>query len=779
MDFGVDNQVLRSFQQEVRNYLPVIQETAREGQAGDPRRETVRELARTIGSAASVLGLAELHDAAGQLERGLDTPDPSGDDSFLSALACLEQFSLEEIEEDEPLEFDPAEFDLWPEDEDEAADEPPPAPVDEKDEILSEEMLEVYQLESEEHLGFVAQHLAELEQDPSRRDLVQEVRRSIHTLKGAAAMVGLRTAGALAKRAQDFLDQVCEGAIELTPEVLKLTTNVATTLDKLARIGVPDEALRQRAAELKNEMGALLESGAEDIARLAEAVAPVPAPPPPEERADELASQELLETFQEEAEEQLETAVRALRALEADAEQREELQELRRAVHTLKGAAGMVGLNTAASLAHRAEDLLDQLFESGHGPGPEALQLLFATTDMLQDLAKAGVPGEDMLSQARELREAFGTLPAGGAAQKARPGLAGETDSLSAAETAEAAEADHIVSDEMLEVYQAESEEHLGLIARHLRGLESEPNNQELVQEVRRSVHTLKGAAGVVGLYTAGKLAHRAEDYLDEVFGGKRSITPDALRLLFETADNLDDLARAGLPDKTLRARALNLQQRFGELLARDPDMVAAPAEAPLPEQPVFEEALTEAPESLAEPEGVVEAEAIPQPEDRVEVPESETQAEETAEVHADPEVETETELQVEETPEPLATASEADGPPVALEAKTEPNPIEEADSVESRPARPPKQQPERKPPARVTQSVPQARPAAASAEHSASGQFVRVPIERVDELVRMVAELVVHRSTLEQQYSRYSRELGEHDLTTGRLRRLAVQAGR
>ncbi|MCB1018999.1 MAG: response regulator [Acidobacteria bacterium] len=88
----------------------------------------------------------------------------------------------------------------------------------------------------------------------------------------------------------------------------------------------------------------------------------------------------------------------------------------------------------------------------------------------------------------------------------------------------------------------------------------------------------------------------------------------------------------------------------------------------------------------------------------------------------------------------------------------------------------PPKPQPERKPPVRVTQSTPPARPAAASVEHSASGQFVRVPIERVDELVRMVAELVVHRSTLEQQYSRYSRELGEHDLTTGRLRRLAVR---
>ena len=706
MEFGVDNEVLRSFQQEVRNYLPAIQETARSGGGADESQiGAVREMARTIGSAASMLGLADLHEAAGELERGLDGGDHSDDDAFLAALACLEQFGSGEFEPGEDaFDLSPSDLDLWPE-QDEA---PAPASVEEIDEILSDEMLEVYQAESEEHLALVFERLAELEQDLSRRDLVQEVRRSVHTLKGAAAMVGLRTAGALAKRAQDFLDQVCEGAIELTADVLKLLTDLAATLDGLARAGVPDDSLRARAGALRHEMGLLLERGAEDISRLAEAVSPMP-PPAAEAREDEVVSGELFEIFQVEAEEQLEVVGQCLRTLEQEPWRRDVVQELRRAVHTLKGAAGMVGLTTASSLAHSAEDLLDQLYQGGVKPTAESLQLLFATADALQDLSRGGPPNEYLRNRANELKAAFGMLPAAEAELPQPIVEAAEPAEPVAAPQAEAR--DEIVSAEMLEVYQAESEENLSLIVRSLRRLESDPGSIELIQEVRRSVHTLKGAAGMVGLRTAGALAHRAEDYLDQVFERRRTFTPESFALLFETADALDDLARVGLPDEALCARAIALGDRFGAFLE-------APAEA---------------------------------------VPPAPSAVRQAAEVQA----------------------------PVEPKAAPAPGPV--AQPQPERAAKTPRQSrraPAPKPPARVKESVPVLQPAAAAteiapaaaADAAGAGQFVRVPVERVDELVRLVSELVVHRSTLEQQYSRYSRELGEHDLTTGRLRRLAVR---
>ena len=97
---------------------------------------------------------------------------------------------------------------------------------------------------------------------------------------------------------------------------------------------------------------------------------------------------ELAEVFGEEAQ----GASRDDRAPDAAAvvraaTDRESVQELRRAVHTLKGAAGVVGYKGASKLAHRMEDLLDRLYEGDGGAdvsrdaGPGVLVRLAARLD--------------------------------------------------------------------------------------------------------------------------------------------------------------------------------------------------------------------------------------------------------------------------------------------------------------------------------------------------------------------------------------------------------------
>src|SRR5256885_10547773 len=55
------------------------------------------------------------------------------------------------------------------------------------------------------------------------------------------------------------------------------------------------------------------------------------------------------------------------------------------------------------------------------------------------------------------------------------------------------------VPPELAEVFGEEAKEHLETIARQTSRLVAMPNDPESVQELRRAVHTLKGAAGVVG----------------------------------------------------------------------------------------------------------------------------------------------------------------------------------------------------------------------------------------------------------------------------------------
>ncbi len=101
---------------------------------------------------------------------------------------------------------------------------------------------------------------------------------------------------------------------------------------------------------------------------------------------------ELLEGFYEEAEEHLEDLRRSLRTLESQVKEavslspamREEIRRVRRSVHTLKGAAAVIGLSDFATYAHSLEDLLDWLYEEAGEITPAVVALLTESSDLLE-----------------------------------------------------------------------------------------------------------------------------------------------------------------------------------------------------------------------------------------------------------------------------------------------------------------------------------------------------------------------------------------------------------
>ncbi|MEM9825491.1 MAG: Hpt domain-containing protein, partial [Planctomycetota bacterium] len=95
---------------------------------------------------------------------------------------------------------------------------------------------------------------------------------------------------------------------------------------------------------------------------------------------------ELQEIFGEEAEEHLRTIYDGLDRLRVDGDDREALGNVRRASHTLKGAAGAVGVRAVTRLAHRMEDLLDILFDEQKTVTSEITILLLSTADRMQEL---------------------------------------------------------------------------------------------------------------------------------------------------------------------------------------------------------------------------------------------------------------------------------------------------------------------------------------------------------------------------------------------------------
>jgi two-component system chemotaxis sensor kinase CheA len=95
------------------------------------------------------------------------------------------------------------------------------------------------------------------------------------------------------------------------------------------------------------------------------------------------ADAELLQVFRDEVEERLDRFVDELLAIERGELRPEAVDALFREVHTIKGGAGMLGLDEVRELAHAAEDILASVREEGSFP-PELVAPLLRVADALR-----------------------------------------------------------------------------------------------------------------------------------------------------------------------------------------------------------------------------------------------------------------------------------------------------------------------------------------------------------------------------------------------------------
>jgi chemosensory pili system protein ChpA (sensor histidine kinase/response regulator) len=133
------------------------------------------------------------------------------------------------------------------------------------------------------------------------------------------------------------------------------------------------------------------------------------------------------------------------------------------------------------------------------------------------------------------------------------------------------------VDPELLEVFLDEAEGHLQAIRSFLPALEN--GDAEAVRTIRRSAHTLKGSAAMVGFRSLTRLAHRMEDILDRLFDGGE-ITPETLDLLKASADGLEDLAAGQMDASLLQSLHTRYDSLLGEVDAPETSAADFPKEA-------------------------------------------------------------------------------------------------------------------------------------------------------------------------------------------------------
>ncbi|PIE35080.1 hypothetical protein CSA56_05605 [candidate division KSB3 bacterium] len=91
--------------------------------------------------------------------------------------------------------------------------------------------------------------------------------------------------------------------------------------------------------------------------------------------------------------------------------------------------------------------------------------------------------------------------------------------------------------------YREEANDHIQHITRRLFQLEEQPGNQtQLLEEIFRIVHTLKGSSRMMGYTDISDLAHKIEDFLVEIRDGHLDIYAEVTDLLFYCLDTLNYL---------------------------------------------------------------------------------------------------------------------------------------------------------------------------------------------------------------------------------------------
>ncbi|MBN9451949.1 MAG: chemotaxis protein CheW [Bosea sp.] len=138
--------------------------------------------------------------------------------------------------------------------------------------------------------------------------------------------------------------------------------------------------------------------------------------------------------------------------------------------------------------------------------------------------------------------------------------------------------------DELLQEFLTETGENLDTVDRELVRFEQDPNDRDILRNIFRLVHTVKGTCGFIGLPRLEALTHAAESVIGQFRDGA-TVKPIAVTAILETIDRIKDIL-AELAEKGQEPEG-NDETLIGELLA-----LAEHAKGELKQQPPAESSL-------------------------------------------------------------------------------------------------------------------------------------------------------------------------------------------
>jgi len=311
----------------------------------------------------------------------------------------------------------------------------------------------------------------------------------------------------------------------------------------------------------------------------------------------------------------------------------------------------------------------------------------------------------------------------------------------------------------IIEFFLIEAGEHIQNLNKGLLSLEKNPEDSSMIDELFRAAHTLKGSAAMMGFPGISDVSHKAEDMLGQFRSGSIPICKDTLNFLFDSVDAAK-LMVDGIASKNPEDRLVveHIAQSYKEVLEKMRPAPAPAAAAP-PEKPAPVAAPVTAPAAAkpVPPTAPPAQKPLPKTETKQAGPPLKALPKDDLDLAWEKTFATEKDLPAEPpkektAPQPVKTVSA----PTAARVEAPPPPLAPPSKQEV--VEPPQQAPE--PPLKL--EIEDAKKTGilekrgigrrASDVAEVEKQFIRVNIERLDNLMNLVGEMVVNRNRLARQ---------------------------
>ncbi|MCZ2738780.1 chemotaxis protein CheA [Bacillus safensis] len=96
-----------------------------------------------------------------------------------------------------------------------------------------------------------------------------------------------------------------------------------------------------------------------------------------------------------------------------------------------------------------------------------------------------------------------------------------------------------------LDIFLDESREHLQTCNEKLLDLEKNPTDLQLVNDIFRAAHTLKGMSATMGFDDMAHLTHHLENMFDAIRNEQMIVTPESMDTMFEALDHLEAMVQS------------------------------------------------------------------------------------------------------------------------------------------------------------------------------------------------------------------------------------------